>query len=134
MKKRLLKIATTTLAVLVAFGCVINTAAAIEGCMPKACCCKKMAMSITRSAHGNGATNCNGAAPCCQVQPSIPFPDMAIVASPEAPVLNPATATGIFLHYGISAQQDSLIACPYMEIHLKIPLTPLYLQNQSFLC
>lgn len=134
MQKCFSNILTAVLALLVALGSVANAAASIESCMPKACCCKKaIALGATTSTHRQADTNCHGSSPCCQVLPSIPFPEMALTATPKSATPRSSSMAILPVVDACPAQQIYFTRFSYTIINLKIPFPPLYLQNQSFL-
>lgn len=135
MQKRLSLMMASVLAILIALGAVANTASAIESCMPKACCCSKAGVHGAASkALANATADCQGNSPCCQVQPSVPFPDMALITSAEAPQPKMAALASLSDNPAPFTQQTNFTIFYHKAGNLKIPTPPLYLQNQSFLC
>ncbi len=136
MPKRVILITASFLALLLIGGTTAPVASALDSCLPQACChAGSRAPAADVMGHSAAASGCHGqSAPCCEVQPILPFPAMAIMATPDIPHQK---MTDIIGAIDFSAPVIYATYYPtehYKRGHLKIPQPPIYLQIQSFLC
>ncbi len=136
MPKHLILITASLLTAWMAISTAVPTASGLDHCLPNACC---HAGSGERPAdamnHATAASGCHGRSePCCEVQPSLPFPVMALQATSEIPHKKMTDIIGAIDSSAPVIYETYYPTAHYKRGHLKIPQPPIYLQIQSFLC
>lgn len=134
MKKPFFKFTAPVLAILIAIGAVADSALAQTFCIPKACCCSGGGTAQpSQNYRCVAASCCHGTEPCCQTQPSLPFPDMACTPFFDSLHQKAAPLQGLVTIPVVTSQPPCTTSFFHRSGFLKISPPPIFLQTQSFL-